>query len=203
MKRHSFSLRLRTVRNLLLLAAVLALGAALLFTPRWIMEGRLRSAMREDGLSGRGELLWRGQIPFPYGGAYMSVVEEAGRLYVGWLESYESRPYTAVRRCGLAEGTAVTLTHENTYLSGDNRILFQVMALNLPDGAQTGRLAVDLGPEDMRTVEGQREREAILFPVPRREGEQVPREASYTLTLWDESGAEVEQRTGQLECLWR
>lgn len=199
----SFSLGLRTARNLLLLAAVLALGAALLFTPRWIMEGRLRSAMREDGLTGQGELLWRGQIPFPYGGAYMAVLEEAGRLYVGWLESYEARPYTAVRRCEPAKGTAVTLTHENTYLSGDNRILFQVMALNLPEGAQTGRLAVDLGPEDMRTVESQRERGAILFPVPRREGEQVPREASYTLTLWDESGVEVEQTAGQLECLWR
>ena len=203
MKKHNLSLGLRTARNLVLLAAVLALGAALLFAPRWMMEGRLRELMRMDYLTGRSEVLWRGQTPFPYGGAYMTVLGQNGRIYAGWLESYEGRPYTIIRQCEADREPSVTLIQDSTYLSGDNRVLFQVMALNLPEGAQTGRLTVDLGPGDARTVDSQRDRGVMMFPVPRREGEQVPHSANYTLTLWDERGAEVERAGGQLESLWR
>lgn len=105
MKKHNLSLGLRTARNLVLLAAVLALGAALLFAPRWMMEGRLRAAMRSDGLTGQGELLWRGEVAGLYDGGmdYMIVLEEDGRLYAGRLESYEGRPYICVLRGEEAE----------------------------------------------------------------------------------------------------
>ena len=205
MKKRNLSLGLRTARNLFLLGAVLALGAALFLAPRWMTEGRVREAMREDYLTG-GEVLWRGRVPFPYGGAYMTVLEQNGQLYAGWLESYEDRPYIVVRQRETAGEPVVTLTQESTYLAGDNRVLFQAMALNLPEGTEAGRLTVDLGPGDIRTVEGRRERGAILFPVPRREGEMVPGEAGYTLTLLDREGAEVSRtagRIGEEESLWR
>lgn len=203
MRKRNLSLGLRAARNLVLLGAVLALGAALLCAPRWMMEGRLRELMRMDYLTGRSEVLWRGQTSFPYGGAYMTVLEQNGRIYAGWLESYEARPYVVIRRCEAAGEPSVTLVQESAYLSGDSQVLFQVMALNLPEGAETGRLTVDLGPGDVRAVDGRREQGAILFSIPRREGEQVPRGANYTLTLWDESGVEVERTSGQLESLWR
>jgi hypothetical protein len=205
MKKRNLPLGLRTARRLLLLGAVLALGAALLFVPRWMTEGRVREAMREDCLTG-GEVLWRGRVPFPYGGAYMTVLEQNGQLYAGWLESYEGRPYIVVRQRETAGEPVVTLTQESTYLAGDNRVLFQAMVLNLPEGTEAGRLTVDLGPGDMRTVDSQRDRGVMMFPVPRREGEQVPRNAGYTLTLWDGAGAEVGRTAGRLgeeESLWR
>lgn len=100
MRKRYVSLGLRTARNWLLLAAVLALGTALLMAPRWIMEGELRSAMREDGLTGQGELLWRGEVAglFDGGTDYMIVLEEDDRLYAGLLETYEGRPYVRVLR---------------------------------------------------------------------------------------------------------
>lgn len=203
MRKRNLSLGLRTARNLVLLGAVLALGAALLFMPRWQMEGRLRERMRMDYLTGRGEVLWRGQTPFPYGGAYMTVLEQNGQIYAGWLESYEARPYVVIRQCETAGGPSVTLVQDSAYLSGDNCVLLQAMALNLPEGAETGRLTVDLGPGDARTVDSRRDRGVMMFPVPRQEGEQVPHSANYTLTLWDESGVEVERTSGRLESLWR
>lgn len=203
MRKRNLSLGLRTARNLVLLAAVLSLGAALLFAPRWMMEGRLRERMRMDYLTGRSKVLWRGQTSFPYGGAYMTVLEQNGQIYAGWLESYEARPYVVVRRCETAGELSVTLVQESTYLSGDNQVLFQVMALNLPEGAQTGRLTVDLGPGDARTVDSQRERGVMLFSVPRRDGEQVPRGANYTLTLRDETGTVAARTGGALGSLWR
>jgi len=96
MRRRNLSLALRTAGVWLLLAAVLALGASALLAPRWIMESRLRTAMRADGLTGRGELLWQGQVPSLFGTAYMTVVEEDGQLYAGRLETYEGRPYVTV-----------------------------------------------------------------------------------------------------------
>lgn len=136
----------------------------------------------------------------------MTVLEQNGQLYAGWLESYEGRPYIVVRQRETAGEPVVTLTQESTYLAGDNRVLFQAMALNLPEGTEAGRLTVDLGPGDVRTVDSQRDRGVMMFPVPRREGEQVPRNAGYTLTLWDGAGAEVGRTAGRLgeeESLWR
>jgi len=105
MRRRNLSLALRTAGIWLLLAAVLVLGAAALLAPRWIMEGELRDAMRADGLTGRGELLWRGEVPgYADGGTdYMIVREEAGRLYAARLETYEGRPWVCVLRGGEAE----------------------------------------------------------------------------------------------------
>jgi len=105
MRKHNFSLALRTAGIWLLLAAVLALGAAALLAPRWIMEWELRAAMRADGLTSRGELLWQGEVPgYADGGTdYMIVREEAGRLYAARLETYEGRPYICVLQGGEAE----------------------------------------------------------------------------------------------------
>jgi len=105
MRKHNFSLALRTAGIWLLLAAVLALGAAAALAPRWIMKGKLRAAMRADGLTGRGELPWRGEVPgYNDGGTdYMVVREEAGQLYAVRLETYEGRPYVCVLRGEEAE----------------------------------------------------------------------------------------------------
>lgn len=214
MRKRNASLALRTARNLALLAGVLALGAALLLAPRWQMEGQLRAGMRADGLTGRGELLWRGSVSFPYGPAYMTVLEEDGRIYAGRLESYEGRPYAAVRRCEAPEKPAVTLAGYDVFVSGDSWTLAQVMALSLPEGAEQGRLTVELTPGDIRTADGRRGRSVMLFSLPRlggevsRDGQLLSEQAAlegarYTLTLWDEAGLEVSRTGGTLESLWR
>lgn len=118
MRKQNVSLAIRTAGIWLLLAAVLSVGAALVMAPRWIMEGEVRSAMRADGLTGRGELLWRGQLPgrFDGGTDYVTVLEEDGRLYAGWLETYEGRHAVLIIRGGgaappsAADGPQYTLT---------------------------------------------------------------------------------------------
>lgn len=204
MRKRNFSLGLRTARNLILLAGVLALGAVLPRVPQWQTEGQLRAEMRSNGLTGQGELLWRGQVPFYMGtSAYMVVQEEDGQIYASRLESYEGRPHVSVSRCEALEGPTVTLTWDSMTTSGDSQLLFQAMALRLPAEAQTGRLTVEWGSEDARTVDGQRDRGIIMFPFQRLNGEQISDGASYTLTLWNGAGAVVGQASGALDSLWR
>lgn len=208
------SLAARTARKWLLLAGVLALGGALLLTPRWLMEGRVRTAMRKDGLTSQGELLWRGQVAYPYGLAYVTVRGEAGWIYAGRLETYESRPYTIVQRYQTPEGPLVTLVGYDVFTSGSGQTLAQVMALSLPEGAVRGELAVELAPGAVRAAESQREQEAMVFSLTcqwediYRDGQRIQEQsalngATYVLTLWDRTGAVVGRTGGTLGSIWR
>lgn len=217
-RRHNWSLGWRTAGYALLLAVLLA-GAALIFAfPFLKLRWELYSAMGSDGLTGRGTVLWKGEIDGPDGPSRIILCQEEDRVYQASLTSYEGRPYIFVYSGQLPGGPALVspVMSGGVVLAG--RYASRLMALNLPEGTAGGQLEVRLGPEAVREAEGVWDQKALFFEPPLEWVEYewgVKKDGigpdgptgllmgrSYTLTLWDGEGRVLSQTSGTLSGIW-
>ena len=95
-------------------------------------------------------------------------------------------------------------------------MIFQLMAVDLPEKAVGGRLTVETEWGGSRSIEGEREQGIIpFFPTGRQMevnlwestawtlgGYGSLQDSGYTLTLWDGDGAVIAETNGTLESVW-
>ena len=133
----------------------------------------------------------------------------AGLSVLTW---YEGSPSFFIWRGPIPEGLTVTAVPRG---SGPP---LEYMALELPEGAVSGRLTAELLGGDVRTADSVREGEVMVFRF--REAELNWRQelayqraetswraalasAPYTLTLWDRNGVLISETKGTMGSIWR
>lgn len=157
--------------------------------------------MRSDGLTGRGTVLWKGEIDGPDGSSRIILCQEGDRVYQASLTFYEQRPYILVYSGQLPEGPVLVPLGMSGGILLMGRYASRLMVLNGPEGTAGGCLSVGLGPEVVREVEGLWDQNALRFEPPvewveyeqgvEKDGISPGQTGSlmgrpYTLTLWDE-----------------
>ena len=168
-KKRPIPLKLRVAGNLLLLAAMAALAVGMFRLPHWILEGQLRAAQAAAGLTGQGELLWEGRTCNGMSWRETAVQMEGGTLFVSWQDRYEGGYSFPVYAAKLPGGPVVTpinpvISWTAVRAEQGEDFFYQLMAVDLPEEAAGGRLAVTPGPgAAVRTVEGTRDRGIIPF----------------------------------------
>lgn len=222
-KKRPFSLQMRIAGNLLLLAAMAVLAVGMVRFPGWRLERELRAAMEaDDGGTGPGELLWRGEVYDGTGWWDTSILRNGEKLYAAWLSSFDGHIFPHVDRGTLPGSPAVFPCNGNiSWTAAQTRQgewVYQLLAANLPEKAAGGRLTVTLLPgAAVRTVEGEREGQVIPFrpggdwlEIDMRHDTDWNRNRfptsleglPYTLTLWDGSGAVLSETAGTLSDIW-
>ena len=222
------SLGRRVLFSGLLAGLMVAVLVGTLAFPQWKLHQELRTLMAAHGETGTGQLLWQGRMK-GYTGKYTTLLRRGGgRLYLGWLASYEGRPGIQVFSGSLPEEPAVTLLLNDIYAVTDmpyGRMAWrarggyacQLIGVSLPEGTAGGRLSVTLGPEIVRETEGFWSQGLLIFAPPaqwveyewglKKDGIRpyhtgTLADRPYTLTLWDEEGTVISQTSGTLGSIW-
>ena len=167
-------LRNKTARNLLLAAALVALGAGLLLSPWLILRFRLR---RE---APGAEVLWAGSLPLEtYGGetpwlmGQPTLYARAGdELLSCHMSRYENRAFfSGVGRDPWPEEgeTRALLSSDGGYAVLRHRepgVLGILAVFSPPEGTTSARAAVTFPDGAVRTAAGVQEDSALFFRVP-------------------------------------
>lgn len=220
-KKRYVPLELRVARNLLILAAMAALIAGMVRFPAWRQERFVRASMRAHGLSGEAPVLWEGDVYTGTGYQEVRLYAEENQIYASWIEFYEGRPYVRASGGILPAGpVAAPISPELSWTAVRNKsgggMIFQLMAVDLPEKAVGGRLTVETEWGGSRSIEGEREQGIIPFypdqdwlkPDLRETtawtlgGYGSLKDSAYTLTLWDSGGAVISETGGTLESIW-
>lgn len=140
------------------------------------------------------------------------MVRSGAAVGLSVLTWYEGSPSFFIWRGQIPEGLTVTA------VPGGSGPPLEYMALELPEGAVSGRLTAELLGGDVRTADSVREGEVMVFRF--REAELNWRQelayqraetswraalasAPYTLTLWDRNGVLISETKGTMGSIWR
>ena len=201
----------RLALELLILAALAVLCVLAAQYPVLRLEWEARCAVEEEH-PGRAERVWRGRVSGSGAGDQAVMVRSGAAAGLSVLTWYEGSPSFFIWRWPIPEGLTVTAVPRG---SGPP---LEYMALELPEGAVSGRLTAELLGGDVRTADSVREGEVMVFRF--REAELNWRQelayqraetswraalasAPYTLTLWDRNGVLISETKGTMGSIWR
>ena len=201
----------RLALELLILAALAALCVLAAQYPVLRLEWEARCAVEEEH-PGRAERVWRGRVSGSGAGDQAVMVRSGAAAGLSVLTWYEGSPSFFIWRGPIPEGLTVTA------VPGGSGPPLEYMALELPEGAVSGRLTAELLGGDVRTADSVREGEVMVFRF--REAELNWRQelayqraetswraalasAPYTLTLWDRNGVLISETKGTMGSIWR
>lgn len=220
-KKRYVSLELRVARNLLILAAMAALIVGIIRFPAWRRDQFVRAYMGAHDLTGNAPVLWKGNVCIGVVRREVCLYGEGSHIYAGWIEFDEGQPYVRISNGKLPEGPVVApISPEISWTAvrdkSGGEMFFQLMVVNLPEEAVGGRLTVETEWGGSRTIEGKRDQGIIpfypgedwLIPALRETsawtlgGFGSLKGNSYTLTLWDRSGAVISETGGTFESIW-
>ena len=151
-RRRNWPLGWRTAGYALLLAGLLTAAALIFAFPFLKLRRELYQTMRSDGLTGRGTVLWEGEIQGPGGPSRSILCQEEDRVYQASLTFYEQRPYILVYSGQLPDGPVLVPLVMSGGIVLAGRYASRLMVLNRPEGTAGGQLSVRLGPETVRAL---------------------------------------------------
>lgn len=209
----------RTVRNFIIFFLALALWWALPRIPLWMVEREIRTAAEAQGVpEGDVRVLWAGSVPCESGdgghlpfypnGLPLVLAQGGGRLWMGYLTTYEGDTHLGgVRNCPEPEGPALIYLVEpgnGGLLPDDPLVGAWAAAVQLEPTAAVVRLALPQGSGYQVSEEKKAGDAVILFPIPKQvlesgQGAALP----YVLEQTDRGGALLETVSGTLTALWR
>lgn len=219
-KRLHLSRGWKIVRNLALLAAALGLCWGLTRVPLWLTQRALEVGAEQQGAEEL-EVLWEGSLPVLFeggGGApfagqdTMPVVlaRSGGTVWSCHMGSYEGNVFLSpVTGQALPEGPTLICPLFSGYdaIPTQEGVTAVLAAVNLPEGTASGRVELSTADGQIRTAQGEREMEAILFSIPGDEDRGSQRyenlsDAPYTLTFLNEEGEVLLETDGRLSVGW-
>lgn len=120
------------------------------------LEWEARCAVEEEH-PGRAERVWRGRVSGSGAGDQAVMVRSGAAAGLSVLTWYEGSPSFFIWRGPIPEGLTVTA------VPGGSGPPLEYMALELPEGAVSGRLTAELLGGDVRTADSVREGEVMVF----------------------------------------
>jgi hypothetical protein len=209
----------RTIRNFFIFFLALALWWALPRIPLWMVEREIRTVAEAQGVSeGNVRVLWAGSVPCESGdgghlpfypnGLPLVLAQGGGRLWMGYLTTYEGDTHLGgVRSCPEPEGPALIYLVEprnGGLLPDDPLVGAWAAAVQLEHTAAAVRLALPQGSGYQISEEKKAGDAVILFPIPKQvlesgQGAALP----YVLEQTDQEGTLLETVSGTLTAPWR
>lgn len=209
----------RTICNFFIFFLALALWWALPRIPLWMVEREIRTAAEAQGVpEGDVRVLWTGSVPCESGdgghlpfypnGLPLVLAQGGGRLWMGYLTTYEGDTHLGgVRSCPEPEGPALIYLVEpgnGGLLPDDPLVGAWAAAVQLEPTAAVVRLALPQGSGYQVSEEKKAGDAVILFPIPKQvlesgQGAALP----YVLEQTDQEGALLETVSGTLTAPWR
>ena len=93
-KKRYVPLRLRVVRNLFILTAMVAVTVGVIRFPAWKQDHYIRASVRAHGLTGETPVLWKGDVCIGGSKLKIRLYAEDDQIYASWIEFYEGSDYT-------------------------------------------------------------------------------------------------------------